>query len=384
MKRRSRGDGSVYPRADGKWAGALDLGSGSGRRRRKVVYGNSRSEVQAKLRAVQRTLDAGLQVLPERLTVGRFLDSWLSETVRPSVRPKTYVGYEQIVRVHLGPAIGHLRLAALDPRDVQAMLNAKRASGLSPRTVQSIRAVLRTALNRAVKWGLLSRNVAALTDGPHVEHRQLTVFTPVEARRFVDAVGADRDGPLYITALGLGLRQGEALALRWADIDFDLRTVSVARSLSRASGHAEFVEPKTARSARSVALPAFVAATLREHRKRQLGLRVMQGPRWSDQGLVFSTSTGTAMDGPNVTKRFKRVLSALGFEPMRFHDLRHSFASLQLALGVDARVVMETLGHSDIRLTLNTYTHVIPELQHDAAGRLDGMLQAPDPADATS
>ena len=204
MTRRGAHEGSVYQRADGKWVGALHVGYRDGRRVRRVVYGRTRREANHRLAEVRRQADAGVDVAAKRQTVGRFLDTWLEEVVRPSTRTKTYVTYASIVRVHLIPGVGRVWLDRLGPADIQAMLNAKAKAGRAPRTVRSIRAVLRDALGCAQRWGLVSRNAAALTEAPRVRQQEPTVLTPTQAREFVDAVRNDRLGARTRSCLGSG------------------------------------------------------------------------------------------------------------------------------------------------------------------------------------
>jgi len=376
MTRRGANEGTIRERKDGRWEARVVLTRPDGRRTRRSLLGRTRAEVRDKLQAALRAEAAGLPSVGERLTVGSFLATWLHDAVRATVRPKTYESYASIVRIHLQPGIGRFPLARLTPQQVQAFLNAEAASGLAPRTVAYIRAVLRQALRQAERWGMVSRNVARLVEPPRVPRREVRPFSPDQARQFVDAIQGDRLEALYLVALGLGLRQGEILGLAWDDIDLVAGTLTVRHALQRVNGKLELVEPKSTTSHRVVALPAFVAEGLRAHRTRQRTERLIAGSRWhNDQrGLVFTTSVGTPMDGIAVTRRFQALLATAGLPRQRFHDLRHACASLLLAQGVAPRVVMETLGHSQISLTLNTYSHVIPALGRAAAEQMDLVL----------
>ncbi len=297
------------------------------------------------------TLEAefpGSATTSEDLTVGAFLEDWLTDVVRLSVRPRTYVSYRYIVRLHLSPSLGHRQLATLSPADVQAFLNAKSAAGLSPRTVAYLRGVLRQALGHAERMDLVFRNVARLARPPRIPRRPVSPLTVEQARTFLAAIRGDRLEALYLVALGCGLRQGEILGLRWSDVDLDVGTLTVRHALARIEGQLVLVEPKSATSRRVVPLPALVRDALLAHRLRQdqehLPLRPQPGDVFAD--LVFTTTLGTPLDGISVTRRFQRILAAAGLPHQRFHDLRHACASLLLAQGVPARVVMETLGHS--------------------------------------
>jgi len=371
-RRRGHNEGSIYKRKDGRWVAVLTVGG----LKRKSYYGRIRPEVQAKLTAAAAGLSGGL--IPqtnERLTVGQFLTNWLSDTAQPSVRPATFKGYDGKIRTHILPALGKARLVKLTPQNLEAFLNQKRMAGLSPQTVQHLRAILRAALSDAVRWGLVPRNVAALVDGPRVPHRDVRPLTPNEAQSLLEAVRTHRLGALFSVALAVGLRQGEALGLAWNDIDLDGGTLTVRKTLQRIDESFVLVEPKTVRSRRTIALPSVAVNVLRTHRARQMEERLMAGSLWEDDwGLVFTTATGRPLHGTNVTRTFQQLLAKAGLRRQRFHDLRHSCASLLLAQGVHPRVVMETLGHSQIALTMNTYSHVLPPLQREAAVRMDEVL----------
>lgn len=372
--RRGRGEGSVYYRkSDKRWVAAVDFGYVNGKRARKVRYGQTRKEAWEKLQEVLRDGSRGSGLPTKEQTVGQFLDAWLAEVVKPSVRPKTFRSYGGIVRLHLTPCLGRHRLGNLSPQHVQQMLNAKQAAGLSPRTVQYLRDVLRNALGQALKWGLVSRNVAALAEPPRVVQHEMRFLSPDEARVLLAAAKGDRLEALYTVALALGLRQGEALGLRWDDVDFAAGTLSVRHALQRVDGTLQLVEPKTGRSRRTLAMPPTVVAALRAHRKRQALERLAAGDRWVDAGFVFTTTKGTPLDARNVTGWFKKLLAAAGLPDMRWHDLRHSCASLLLAQRVPARVVMDVLGHSQISQTMR-YSHVIPELRAEAAASMEQVL----------
>lgn len=280
-----------------------------------------------------------------------------------------------MVRTHLIPTLGHHQLAALAPQHVQKMMNDKLTEGLSPRTVQYLRAVIRRALGQALKWGLVARNVATLVDPPRSVRHENIYLDISQARAFLKAIEGDPFEALYKVSLMLGVRQGEALGLRWDDVDFDAQTLTVRQSLQRIGGTLVLTEPKTSKSRRTIPLPASVLTPLREHRTRQREVRLLAGPRWDGSlNLIFATSIGTPIDARNVIRSFKATLKKAGLPDMRWHDLRHSCATIQLAQGASPREVMETLGHSQISLTMNTYAHVIPDLQRKTADQMDELF----------
>jgi integrase len=321
-------------------------------------------------------VQAGLPVRSDdRETVATYLHRWLDASAAHRVRPRTLAGYRLIADKHLIPAIGRVPVAKLTPAQVQAMLNARLAAGAKAQTVRNLHAVLRRALTQAVRWGVVSRNVASLVDLPRVDRTEVRGLSPLNARAVMAAVAGDRIERLVLLTLSTGLRQGEALGLRWDDVDLEACSIRVRHSLQRMPGRGvELVEPKTNRSRRTVALPASTIIALREHRKAQLAERLWAGSRWQEGGYVFTTSIGTPMIGSDVTRHFQALLRAAGLPAMRFHDLRHGAASLLLAQGVHPRVVMEMLGHSTITLTMNVYSHVIPDLQREAATKMEAAL----------
>ncbi len=377
MSKRGQNEGSIHKRADGRWAAAISLGYKDGRRDRKYFYGRTRREVQEKLTAALRDQQRGLPIVAdERLTVGQFLARWLEDVVKPARQPGTYENYAKDVRLHLTPALGRHPLAKLGPEHVQAMMRAKLVAGLSPRTVQGIRGTLRTALNRAVKWNLVARNVATLVDPPRGARVERATLTPDQARQLLDAAKGDRLEALYTVAVALGLRQGEALGLQWADIDLDPRTLRVRRSLSRYDGKLRFKEPKTAASRRVIDLPGATLAALRAHRVRQLEERLLAGAKWQEHDLVFPSRKGTPYEPSELREQWYKLLKRAELPHFRFHDLRHCCASLLLAQGVPARVVMEILGHTQISTTMDLYAHVMPAARREAADLMDRVLTA--------
>lgn len=376
MARRGPNEGSIRERRNGRWEARVVVTMPDGRRVRRSLLGRTRAAVRDKLRDALAAEAAGTPVPDARLTLAEFLATWLADVVRPRLRPSTYRSYRSVVGVHLVPGLGRHPVARLTPQEVQRFLNAVGASGRSPRTVAICRAVLRQALGQAERWGMVTRNAARLAMPPRVPRRPVTPFDPGQARRFLRAIEGDRLEALYVTALAVGLRQGELLGLSWADVDLGRGTVRVRHALQRVDGRLVLVEPKSVTSHREVALPGLAAAALWAHRQRTRKERLSAGSRWADdpRDLVFTTTVGTPLDGITVTRRFQAILRDAGLPPQRFHDLRHACASLLLVQGVAPRVVMEQLGHSQIGLTLGTYSHVIPALGRDAAERMDELL----------
>ena len=367
--KRANGEGTIG-QYKGRWIGRVTLPDG----RRKALYGKTRAEVARKVAAVIRDRDAGLPTAPETITVGTYLAEWLAESVKPNNRPSTYSSYESHVRLHLTPSIGTVRLARLTPRHVEALFARKLDEGLSASTVNRIRATLRRALNRALKQGLVQRNVAALADAPTPSRKIVEPLTQDQAATLLRHIEGHRLEPLIVLALATGLRQGELLGLQWPDVDLDAGRLTVRTALQRINGEYVFVEPKTDRSRRTLPIPSAALASLKKHRVAQDRLRQTAGDEWQGLDLVFTTTSGRPYDGPNVTRAFQRLVEGAGLPRMRFHDLRHACASFLLAQGASMRVVMEQLGHSQISMTMNTYSHVMPEALEEAADLMDRVI----------
>ncbi len=295
--------------------------------------------------------------------------------MKPRVRPLTYAGYKVNVEKHLVPTLGKIPLDQLTPRDVQEMMNGRLTAGLSTKTVAYIHQVLRTALSLALRWDLVSRNVARLVDKPRTERKPINPLTPNEARSFLAGIRGHRLEALFSVALALGLRQGEALGLRWQDVDFTAGTIRVYQQLQRIGGKLTLVPPKTDRSRRTLVMPSMIVERLRDHEKRQVAEKLWAGSKWHDTGLVFADRFGGPSPARHVIEQFHDALAQAGLRRVRFHDLRHSCATLLLVQGVSPRVVMEVLGHSEIALTMNAYSHVVPELQREAAQRMQAILE---------
>lgn len=376
MTRRGRSEGTITKRADGRWEARLHLGYANGKRLRKSFFGRTRAEVADKLTRARADQQRGVTIRSnERETVGAFLIRWLAD-VETTLRPRTREGYAAVLERHLIPTIGKITLTKLTRADVRALLTSRTRAGRSPQTVRNIHGILRHALNRAVQDDLIPRNPAVGIELPRLERIETTVISPDLAARVLDAFRGDRLEGLVTVALLTGLRQGEALGLRWDDIDFTASELIVRRSLQRiARVGMQEVEPKTQRSRRSVALPSLASEALVRERDRQRFAARMAGSRWVDSGYVFTSTVGTPLSGPRVTARFQERLAATGLPRLRFHDLRHGTASLMLAMGEHPRTIMETLGHSTIRVTMDTYAHVLPSVQRDAANRLDDAVR---------
>lgn len=376
-RRRGRDEGSVYQRkSDGRWVGSVHVGYRDGKRIRKTVYGNTRAEAAAKLRAAQTAAAQGTLVHDERRTVEDYLTWWIDEVVPGTVKDTTMDGYRQILRLYVIPAIGKVKLAKLSPLHVQEMLSGMERRGLSATSRRHARAVLRRALNHAERFELVHRNAAAQTEAPRGQvHRIDDALTQEEARALLEAAAGDPLEPIVRVALSLGLRKGETLALKWSNIDLDAGTLTVAATIRRRTGHG-LVEtsPKTARSRRTLPLPRTCIDSLRAHRTAQLQDRLAVGSAWVDGDYVFTSPIGTPIDPSNLNTKFRALCTRAGIGPRRFHALRHSAATLMLGQGVPLAVISDVLGHASYAITADVYARVGDELKSEAAAAMDAVL----------
>jgi integrase len=345
-------------------------------RKRKTLYGKTRQEVAAKLAKGLSDREGGLTFDAENLKLGEYLERWLTDSVRDSVRDVTYRGYDRQVRNHITPTLGNIKLKALTPTHVRGLYRDKTDAGLSPRTVQYVHVTLHKALKQAVNDGLVPRNVTEAVKPPQLRREEIKPLTSQQAKMFLKAVRGDRLEALYVLAITAGLRQGELLGLRWEDVDLERGTLQVRRTLSGSkNGNPIFGIPKTAKGKRSVKLTEKALEALKRHRELQLEEGQRLAGLWQEHGLIFTTQVGTPINRHNlVTRSFKPFLDRAGLPKIRFHDLRHTCATLMLCGGIHPKVVQELLGHASVTITLDTYSHVLPTMPGEAAGKMDSML----------
>jgi integrase len=373
-KRRGHGEGSAHQRSsDGRWCATIDLERGiNGKRRKRYIYGKTRKEVIDKLKALHHDISTGIST--ERQTVEVFLQRWLSEVAKQRNKTRTYEGYDRIVALYLIPHLGHIVLTKLTERHVQTMINKL---ALAPNTVRNIRAVLRRALNQALRWRLVPYNVATLVETPRITQEEMSALDETQARALLRAIKGDRLEALYRVALSLGLRRGEVLGLRWQDVDFDTATLRIAQTIQRTRTQGLIIStPKTKSSLRTLSIPPVLLSVLKRHKSRQEGEGID-----NPHGLVFISTTGTPLEPDNITHRFKAFAKAAELpDAIHFHSLRHSCATLLLAQGVAMYVVKDILGHGQISTTMK-YTHPTPETMRDATAELDLLFPDDEKAD---
>jgi integrase len=380
MARRSDGESSIYIDKDGRWQGYVSMGAKEGGLRdRRHVSGKRRVDVVAKVRALEAKRDAGVAGGSGRsLTVAAWLDHWLENIAVRRVRPSTFRWYSTVVHRHLVPALGHHRLNRLQPEHVEALYRKLEADGLASATVLQVHRVLSRALKVAMQRGRIVRNVATLVDAPSLNRAEIHPLSADDARAILAAARGQRNAARWSVALALGLRQGEALGLPWAAVDLEAGTLTVRQALQRQTGKGlVVVQPKSRAGRRSIALPPELAGALREHQAGQLAEQRLAANVWEPRGFVFCRPDGQPISPEADSRAWKLLLIAADVRPARLHDARHTAATLLLQQGVAARVVMDILGHSQISLTLGTYSHIVPELAKQAAEGMGAALWPP-------
>jgi integrase len=374
-KKRGNGEGSIYRRKDGRWVGQYTIYTATGPKYR-YLYGKTRAAVAEKLTKAMADRNGGLIFDAGNLTVGEYLDSWLSDSVRGTVRPSTFERHEGIIRLHIKPSLGRVGLKKLTPAHVRGLHREKLDACLAPATVRKIHSTLHKALSQAVSDGIVPRN-AADVKAPRPTPEEMRPLSETEVRAFLDVAreSGDRFEALYVLAITTGLRRGELLGLRWDDVTMERSTLRVGRALVREGGRHTLGETKTRRGRRQINLTPRTVSTLKAHRKKQLEEKIKLTGLYKDHGLIFATRVGTPINPENLVNRsFKPLLERASLPEIRFHDLRHTCATLLLGRGVHPKLVQELLGHATIAMTLDTYSHYMPSMGDQAAGAMEDAL----------
>ncbi len=372
MARRGHGEGSIYRRKDGRWVASITLEH----RKRKYFYGETRREVQEKLKVALHEQQQGMIAAGPQQLLKVYLERWLEQVCKLTMRPNTYKQYRSIVYHHLIPSLGYIKLQKLTAEKVQEFCAQKQNEGLSPGTVALVHSVLNTALENAVRWGLVARNVAKLVTLPHVERYEAQTLTMEQALKLLELARGSRIETLLLVALTTGMRRGELLALRWDDVDFEKGVLHVRRTMSHIPGMGyKEGEPKTKAGRRTIVLSSVTIEALKEHRFDQKQARIMAGEKWQERGIVFCNIYGGFFNPVKVLALFQRLLREAGLPHMRFHDLRHSAATILLEARVHLKMVQERLGHSSIATTADIYSHISPEMQQETVDKIDDLFR---------
>lgn len=370
MPRRGKGEGSISQRSDGLWVARVEIGRDiTGKRIRKAFYGKSKKEVASKLALEMAARINGTAIHTGKMTVADLLARWLNDSAKPTCSPGTFLEYKRIVETHINPRIGSCRLATIKPLHVQSMLAEMEKEGAGARTRQYCYATIHRAFVVAMRWQLLVRNPCDGVDPPRVRRRQITPISMDQARDLLNEIKSSRFHALFVLALTTGMRQGELFGLQWDSVDLQRGLVVIRHSLEELKGHLRLKEPKSESGRRSLFLPQMAIEAIREHKAKML-----------EEGLESSTYVFTDTDGGPLRKcNFHRKTWAplrkkMNLDGLHFHDLRHSCASMMLADGVNVKAIQTILGHSTISMTMDTYAHLMPNAQADAASRFDRLL----------
>jgi integrase len=375
--RRMNGEGSIYQRnSDGRWFGSIVVCDELGQPKRRTVSAKSKDEARQKLKRLleehERLEAEGLPPIDKSVTVGQLLDRW-HKVIVATRRETTAINYRYVIDSHLvgfilpqGRTLGSKKLALLTFADVDALLEAKRDAGLAPSTRRLIRSLLVQAINQAIKWRLVTRNEAAMSTPVSIRRAEGRSMTAAQARRLMTTLKDVPTGSLFMLMLVTGVRRGEALGLRWEDVDLKKGVISIRQQLQRIDGELKVTEVKTEKSRRSINVPKSLVEELKAHKSAQTKTR-LETPVWHETGLVFTSAVGTALDPRNVAKRFTSVCRKAKVGKWHPHELRHTAASLMLANGIALQVVSDILGHASIRITSDVYGHVLAPQRQEAA-----------------
>jgi integrase len=369
--------GHIRQKSKGSWQITIDTGTGpDGERRRhfETVNSSRKSDAQKRLTELLTSLDKGVYTPPGRLTLAEHLHNWLEGYVKTNCSQRTLDGYQSIIERHLIPSLGHIQLKHLQPPAIQSYYG-KVCEKLSARTVHHQHRVLSEALKYAMRQGYLGRNPCDLVDPPSAKRtKPMRTLTPAEVEALFNKAQDSQYYPVIYTAVSTGLRQAELLGLRWRDIDLDLLSISVSQVLYKRGSICTFKEPKTAHSRRCVAMTPKLALFLRDYRAARERLYRELGKKVSLDDLVFASIEGKPLDAGVLSHNFNRLAKRAGLGPVRFHDLRHTFASLMLLRGAKPKVISEALGHASVGFTMDVYSHIIEGMQADAMALLDEVL----------
>ncbi|MCC3653197.1 site-specific integrase [Streptomyces sp. S07_1.15] len=372
-KRNPNGAGTITKRKDGRFHCAVYVLQPDGTRARKFAYGKTWAECDTKRRELLAKVESGVPVPTRSAKLAEWLPYWLENVIRPNRKPTTYSKYAMHVRLYLVPLLGKKRLETLGPRDVRVFL-AEVSRRATPATAKEAHRVLRSALTAACREELATRNVASLVEAPKVNSRETTPWSLDETLTFLEEARRDPLYAAFVLGIAMGLRRGEVLGLRWSDVDLDGRVLRVSNQLQRIGGELYQSTTKTGK-ARPVPLPLICLAALRWHRLRQADAARKRGAELDPSGLVFTTRTSQPIEPRNLNRSFSRLTASAGLRPIRLHDARHGCATLLTAAGVAPRVLMEILGHSQISMTMDVYTHVAQDTQREAISHMDRLLK---------
>lgn len=349
----------------------------TGKRRWERISGTSKKDVENLVaQAIARVSRGGsAEADAQKITVEEYLTRWLQHA-KTSLKPGSYGNYGEVIRLHINPTLGRIRLAKLTPLHVQSLYNDLLEKGLSRSSVHKLHCIFHKALDQAMKWGLVFRNVTEAATPPSRPKPEYIVWNPEQVRAFLAQASKDEYAMIWRLAVYTGMRRGELLALKWEDVDFERKVLSVKRTYSRGTDNKyEMGSTKTASSRRQITLPSSVVEGLRAHYIRQMEARLELGVDYLDHGLVFANDIGQPIAPTSLARHFQRIIDTACLPQIRIHDLRHGHATVLMEDGVHPKVVSERLGHSNTRITLDLYSHVTPTMQRQVSDRLERLIE---------
>ncbi len=374
--RRGNNEGSIRQRKDGTWEARLTIGyNDEGKAIRKSFYGKEREDVARQLTKELNNLNMGTYFEPSKVTLEEWLEAWL-EGRRAHIAENTWSAYETMIRVHIAPNMGTVKLKGLKTRPIQNLLNKKYEGGLSARTVKYLYQTINAALRQAVKEQMIPFNPAEFCELPKAEQKEMRVLSVEEIGKFFEVAKESPHYTAFYLDLASGLRRGELLGLRWQDIDFNKGTISVWQQLvkSKTKPRLVFKETKTPKSKRTIKLDPGTMGLLKFHQKRQEHMKDFLGPDYQDGSLVFCTEDGRPLDPDNFRRHLNVLLERAGVPKAGIHTLRHSYATLALEAGVSIKTVQENLGHASIAMTGDIYSHVTARMKEESASKVGSVL----------
>ena len=390
-RKNGTGEGSIRKKDTGRWEARYTIGhdSISGKQIQKSVYGKTREEVAKKLNEILNSITNETYVEPSKMKTGEWIESWLSNYAKMAIKDSTFENYSVLARVHIFPGIGSITLRNLKTKDLQQFYNyiyksgkvtkkdsSSEEKGLSVSTIKHIHNIIHQALAQALKEGLIRSNPDDACVMPKEEKRKINTLPIEDLSLFLNEALKGNHYAMFYLDLCTGLRRGELLGLKWEDVDFLEKTLTVKRQLTRVSRQLKLSSLKTSNSYRTIKIPDSAIDVLRSHLEVQNELKGKSDTVWEENGLIFSNEIGKPIDPSGVYHYFKRLIKRLDFNNNRFHDLRHTFATIALQNGVDVKTIQETLGHSNAAFTLQVYGHVTKQMQNTAAKKIDDFMIA--------
>lgn len=379
-KKNAKGGGTIRQKANGTWEGRYTIGRdpGTGKQIQKSVYGSTQKEVRQKLAQVVAAIDAGTYSEPCKMTLAQWLDTWEMEYLG-GVKPRTAALYKSTTRNYIRPALGAVKLEALNASDIQSLYNklGRERDGkppLSPKSIKNVHGIMHKALQKAVELRYIKFNPADACELPRAEKPEIKPLDESDTAKFLEAIKGHTFETVFTTAIFTGMREAELLGLRWDCIDFERGKISVNKQLQRIDGEYRLVSPKNGKG-RVINPAPFVMSLLKSHRAKQSAQQIQAGPAWEGSGLVFCNEVGHHLYPNTIYQSFKRVAARIGIPSARFHDLRHSYAVSSIRAGDDIKTVQTNLGHATASFTLDQYGHVTEEMRQASAQRMEDYIK---------